>query len=467
MLQAEYHDRSLALRKEGSRSYWGILVSCAFAGIVLTGCASDETSNQSASTSTNAASSGDSTQDSGTDQGPAESLRELTSRFRTEPKLVWDSLPASFQNSLQEQHELFAKRISPDAWEQIVRLLNQFALLFEKHGGQILAAQNDKPLPFLGEMNQAQLDYLQGLLKTLSSPPFESVDGLQQKPLNELWLTLAPQLFDSNAQAVFVGDPSLTPPGEPPTPILLDYFERLSQIDVSLVSRDGDRAVLKLVDPQVPDEPTELEFVRFEGKWVPASWKENWSLWMGRLKLTLDDFANYLNGFALVQTKQLQELEDRLIALNQIEEEAEFKLAWESAVQELEERFPRVSGFSATSNINADAPEEPARKPLSEIDLQSEATIIINRALTKEEQEKVSPLILDLCEYPEVALILFSYKDERETRFRLMPVPNLQSVANGVQFGEVQKIDTEQRKIWIELPETFPAEGDASSEVSQ
>ncbi|MAT14372.1 MAG: hypothetical protein CMJ46_03785 [Planctomyces sp.] len=374
---------------------------------------------------------------------PEQSLRHLIENFQTDPELVWEALPASYQESLQSQQQLFARKIDPLAWEKVNRLLAELGVLFEKHQEDILAAQGEEPLPMLGQMNETQLEYLQGLFTALSSPPFQELEQLKERPFEELWLALASALFQPDITQGAGGESAL-----PQTPILTDYFDRLSRVEVSLVSREGDKAVLKLVDPQVPDEPQEVEFVLTEGKWIPVRWKEAWPLWMGQAKLTLDMAANYLNGFVLMQTRLLTDLENRLQDLNQIEDSAEFATAWQSAMEEVKARLPMPTTSTAA---NDDATAPPA-KPLSEIDVNAQAMIVLDRALTETEQEQYSERILDLCQYPDAAVLLPPEVAEQETRFRLMPVPDLKAVANAVDFGVVQEVDTDQQQIRISLP---------------
>ncbi|WP_144995679.1 hypothetical protein [Polystyrenella longa] len=431
------------------RSVVATAIASLLLGVSLSGCSSKEEVDSSRTNSVD--NKGVAKLKESQSIAPEEALRHLVENFQTEPELVWNALPASFQESLQNQQQMLAKRIDPTAWQQMNRLLGQLSQLFEKHRDDILDAQDEQPLPMLGRMNASQLDYLQGILKSLSSAPFADLEKLQNREFRELWMALAPQLFKPVSSPISSENTKSTSETEPEPetlPILTDYFARLSRIDVSLVERQGDKAILKLVDPQVPDEPSEIEFVLVEGKWIPASWNESWPLWMGRTKLVLDQFANYLNGFALAQSRQIQELEDRLMQLNTIDDHDEFVVAWQGSMQELNARLPVASRFSVPTKIDA----QPARQPLEEIDIQSTAVIVISRPLSKAEIKTYSALILELSQYPEVAVLLPPEVDQQQTRFRLMPVPDVEAVSKNIGFGTVEKIDSATNQILVVLP---------------
>ena len=216
------------------------------------------------------------------------------------PKLIWDMLPASYQNDLNGLVQTFAKEMDAELWDAGFELVGGI--------GELLTEKKELIAEMLSEMDESGevpmsvitsgLEMAGTLLDKLTKSDLGSLNKLRTVDLGNVADTFGRdlmKLIEDSAKAAGEADPF--------------GLEMLRGIKVEVVSEDGNSATIKVSGlpeasdfgaltglpsalppglPGLPDlgelpfadftdfENGELEVVKIEGKWIPKEIADGW-----------------------------------------------------------------------------------------------------------------------------------------------------------------------------------------------
>lgn len=216
---------------------------------------------------------------SGNSAEPDAYLRDLLKAAEAgDSQRLWGALPPSYQQDLHDVIHSFATNMDPQLWNQVTGVLKKASRVLNEKQSFILGLPQaaaagpvlQKTLPPLAglveSIVQSELTDLKQL-KTIDLPKFAAGSGKK--------ITEKAQAF----QAVAEDLKALAPGGLPAGAGEGNPFAELSRIkptdiQVTLVSRSGASAVLKI---EVPGKPSrESEWQLLDGKWLPKEMVDDW-----------------------------------------------------------------------------------------------------------------------------------------------------------------------------------------------
>ena len=179
-----------------------------------------------------------------------------------QPQVIWQALPASYQNDVSGLVREFAGQMQDSLWDQIFEALTKLTRVLDEKKQFVL--EHPQVVQQLSKSPNAEVTYdaVVALLKTILSSDISSLERLSDFD-GETFLTTT----GSQVMAQMVELAALAPDSK-------ETLDEISSLSVTLSRTEGERAWVLI---QKPDETTEeVEFVLVEGKWVPAAMAEGW-----------------------------------------------------------------------------------------------------------------------------------------------------------------------------------------------
>ena len=179
-----------------------------------------------------------------------------------QPQVIWQALPASYQNDVSGLVREFAGQMQDSLWDQIFGALTKLTRVLDEKRQLVL--EHPRVVQQLSKSPNAEATYdaVVALLKTILSSDISSLQRLSDFDGERFLATTGSQVM---AQ---LGDLAALAPDSKET------LDEISSLSVTLSRTEGERAWVLI---EKPDEKTEeVEFVLVEGKWVPAAMAEGW-----------------------------------------------------------------------------------------------------------------------------------------------------------------------------------------------
>ena len=179
-----------------------------------------------------------------------------------QPQVIWQALPASYQNDVSGLVREFAGQMQDSLWDQIFGALAKLTRVLDEKRQFVL--EHPRVVQQLSKSPNAEATYdaVVALLKTILSSDISSLQRLSDFNGERFLATTGSQVM---AQ---LGDLAALVPDSKET------LDEISSLSVTLSRTEGERAWVLI---EKPDEKTEeVEFVLVEGKWVAAAMAEGW-----------------------------------------------------------------------------------------------------------------------------------------------------------------------------------------------
>ncbi len=179
-----------------------------------------------------------------------------------QPEVIWQALPASYQDDVSGLVREFAGQMQGSLWDQTFGTLNTLTRVLDEKRQFVL--EHPMVAEQLSKSPNAEVTYdaVVTLLKTLLSSDIASLQRLSDFDGERFLATTGSEVMAR------MGDLAALSPDSKET------LDEISSLRVTLSRTEGERAWVLI---EKPDEKTEeVEFVVVEGKWVPAGMAEGW-----------------------------------------------------------------------------------------------------------------------------------------------------------------------------------------------
>ncbi len=192
------------------------------------------------------------------------------------PQAVWQALPASYQGDLEGLIHEFAAQADAEIWNLTFGVLNKAVRVLDEKREFIFeqplvaARLQDTPEP------DAAYDAVLTLVSTLTSSELSDVQRLR---------TLDPEAFLSGTVSRLMQQAQALRAALPDAQVPLEELENTT---ITLVSSDGDQAVVRI---ESDGESEDREFVRVEGKWIPRELAADWEKNIAEARLGVAELA--------------------------------------------------------------------------------------------------------------------------------------------------------------------------------
>jgi len=179
-----------------------------------------------------------------------------------QPQVIWQALPASYQDDVSGLVREFAGQMEDSLWDQTFGTLAELTRVLDEKRQFVLEHPAVAEQLSKSPNAEATYDAVVILLRTLLSSDISSLQRLSDFDGERFLATTGSQVM---AQ---MGDLAALAPDSKET------LDEISSLSVTLSRTEGERAWVLI---EKPDEKTEeVEFVLVEGKWIPARMAEGW-----------------------------------------------------------------------------------------------------------------------------------------------------------------------------------------------
>ena len=240
---------------------------------------------------------------------PDGTVQKVTSDLASDrPQVVFQALPASYQNDVREVIVAFAGKLDADLWNRTFAVLGKISRVAKEKKEFILATVAEAPVPQLQGENIEKLDEnwdrVVAIFETIVASEIKTVDGLKKLDPEKFLATTGAQLSKNIKElATAVADEETSA-----------VFEKIGQTKVTVVKNEGETATLSIETPG--QEPETIDMVRFEGKWLPSDLVAQWDTGIEQAKQSIAqiDFSGPSRQMYLGVLTQVEQTLDQMLA---------------------------------------------------------------------------------------------------------------------------------------------------------
>lgn len=174
---------------------------------------------------------------------------------------VWDALPASYQGDIDSVRILFAQHMDRELYDKGFQVFGKLVKVLKTKGEFIRATPMAQALP-TGQPDAAIWDAVVAGLEAITTSQLATLDGVKAMNIRQFLATSGSSMTKNAIELSRLG------PGEKPK------IERLSDIQVTVVKQEKDRATLSI---KAGEDTDEQEWVVVEGKWIPEQLAKDWN----------------------------------------------------------------------------------------------------------------------------------------------------------------------------------------------
>ncbi len=202
-----------------------------------------------------------------------------------QPGILWDAIPPSYQQDVNDVIHEFAGKMDPEIWDGIFAVLGKLTDVLGSKRDFILA----HPMLATAVADRAEAeqkwDSVVGMLDTLVKSDLASLDKLKVLDIQTFLVVTGAQLM---AQAAEVSEISAEDTYNE------EFRAKLIGLQVEVIESSADTAKLRITDQA--GESEEVDMVRVEGRWIPKELNDGWqeaitSAKEGLAKITPEEMA--------------------------------------------------------------------------------------------------------------------------------------------------------------------------------
>jgi len=242
------------------------------------------------------------------------------------PEVLWQALPASYQEDITELTRAFADTMDPEIWQTTFRLGNKaVGILRDKKQyileSSLMSASGDRRAEVEGNW-----DTVVAALDSLFSSEISDLDNLERIDWERFLRTSGAEIMNRAREISAAAGREEADE---------DVLAKLRETTVDLVSRDGDHATVRISAPGEEQEDIPLTLV--EGRWVPTDMADDWDSHVAEAKQEI----------AGLSEEEMAESKLQVMAFFGMAEAVLDQLAAVSSTEEFEQAMRSISGSVA------------------------------------------------------------------------------------------------------------------------
>ena len=179
-----------------------------------------------------------------------------------QPQVIWQALPASYQNDVSGVVREFAGQMQDSLWDQTFGTLAKLTRVLDEKRQFVLEHPLVAERLSQSPNAEATYDAVVTLLKTLLTSDISNLERLSDFDGERFLATTGSQVMAQMGDLV-----ALAPDSK-------ETLDEISSLHVALSRTEGDRAWIMVEQPG--EETREVEMVLVEGKWLRAEMAEAW-----------------------------------------------------------------------------------------------------------------------------------------------------------------------------------------------
>jgi hypothetical protein len=368
---------------------------------------------------------------------PEDAMRQMIEGLReNRPVVIWQAMPAPFQNEINGLVRELARKMDPVLWQQSFATFEKLALLLAEKKDFILGHPELMGLsPDQRQRVERHWDGLVALLSILVKSELSDLKQLESFDMGQFLEQTGGTWFKELAElSQSLGQDSLS--------------GMLSGLTPKTLAVKGDKATMAWMTPESPEPVSQFFMIQLEGRWVPAGWGTAYEQirdWRGKLRqMPAEAFKQ--QSAEKIQT--LAKAERTLDALRAAKTAEDFQARLsqelgEARVLEFAALIRTLSGATGPNKVPpiiAPVPEVPADGGF--------VTLIVNGATTSQDEDRIFD---DLqAALPGDVDVQFE-RTQTGKKVIVGPVGDLNLLARRLTFGTITKTDADARTLHIDI----------------
>jgi len=220
---------------------------------------------------------------------PQEAITRIASGLAdSRPEVVWQALPASYQQDVEALLHEAAGKMDRELWNKTFAVLGKLSRVLSEKRDFIL----DHPMiaAQIDDRSKAESNWgaVAGMFDVVVSSELSDPDQMKKLDVGSFLAGTGSRFMKQIARA------SKLTPDDP----FGKQLANLRNVKVTVVSSEGDNARVRTEVPGMP--PKEEDYVRVEGKWITRALKEGWPSKMAEARKRVAEYS----GDQMAQNKQ-------------------------------------------------------------------------------------------------------------------------------------------------------------------
>jgi hypothetical protein len=181
------------------------------------------------------------------------------------PEVLWRALPASYQQDVNDLSVAFAENMDPVVFDRLVVVARKGTVVLQAKKELILSTETFRSTGIDPETIDSLWESSIHFIDTLLASDLAVLDA---------YADLDVDAFLGSTGRELMGHAAGFSASEDDADTLAERLADLETTEVDLLSEDGDEAVIRI--SPLDGEPTELEMIRIEGRWLPSDLARQW-----------------------------------------------------------------------------------------------------------------------------------------------------------------------------------------------
>ena len=186
------------------------------------------------------------------------------------PAVLWEALPASYQQDVNDLVHQYATRMDDEIWKETFATMQKAVRVIQKQKTYYLAQSIARHGPAEKDRLEKEFDHLMQLFSILTKSDIADIQRLRTVDVGVIIKSIG---GDSMQQFELLSEMAVTTTNKRLPKI------KISQMQVQLVSTNGEHAIVLISSPVKEArklKQEEVAFVKVEGKWIPEELASNW-----------------------------------------------------------------------------------------------------------------------------------------------------------------------------------------------
>ncbi len=205
---------------------------------------------------------------------PTETVQQAFSAAdRNRPEMIFDLLPASYQNDIENIVVAIAQNADVETWNQARNLIAKFSRVLMRQQ-DLLTTVLIKHIPATDDPRSLKdgIKALSAMTGHLAASGISDLERLQQGNLRQLLATDGHALMAALEKVAGAA---------PDTGDRTDLWASARTATVELLNADENTATVRTI---VGDETEDIDLVRIDGRWIPAEMADGWQESMSEMR---------------------------------------------------------------------------------------------------------------------------------------------------------------------------------------
>jgi len=193
------------------------------------------------------------------------------------PEIVWDALPASYQNDITTLTHEFASKMDAEVWDKTFSVTQKAIKVLKAKKSLFLQT---KMMAMAGDKKdeiESNWDTATAVLGTLAESDLSNLETLKGINWEEFLVNTGGELMEISKKASAATEDD---------PYEKEFLAKIGEMKVEVKESNGDTATVVITTPD--EDPEEMKMTRIEGRWVPNDLSKDWEKEMNEARAKLE-----------------------------------------------------------------------------------------------------------------------------------------------------------------------------------